>query len=244
MAGTGRDPDVRIEPCAKRLRAYLGGEVVLDTVGARLVWEVSYYPQYYVPREDVRAKLEPTGHRKLSRQRGDGVLWTVAVGGREVVNAASTYDDSPIAELHGLVRLRWDAMDAWFEEDEEVFTHARSPYRRVDILPTSRHVRVETGGAELAQSTSAHVLFETGLPPRFYLPKVDVRMDLLEPSSTITHCPHKGRTRYWSLRLDGHGIDDVAWSYPFPLPECTRIAGLVSFESRKVDVVVDGVRQD
>ncbi|HEX6579204.1 MAG TPA: DUF427 domain-containing protein [Jiangellaceae bacterium] len=244
MVGTGRDLEVRVEPCTKRLRAYLGGIVVFDTVAARMVWEVPYYPQYYVPRADVRVKLEPTGHRKPSRQRGDGVLWNVVAGDYEAVDAAATYDDSPVEELHGLVWLRWDAMDAWFEEDEEVFTHPRSPYRRVDILPTSRHVRVETRDAVLAESTSAHVLFETGLPPRFYLPKVDVRMDLLEPSDTVTHCPHKGETRYWSLLLDGHEIDDVAWSYPYPLPESTRIAGLVSFESKKVDVVVDGVRQD
>jgi uncharacterized protein (DUF427 family) len=244
MVETSPDAEVRVEPCAKRVRAYLGGEVVFDTVAARMVWEVPYYPQYYVPRQDVRAKLEPTGHRKPSRKRGDGLLWNVVVGGHEAEDAAATYDDSSITELHGLVRVQWDAMDAWFEEDEEVFTHPRSPYRRVDILPTSRHVRVETRGMTLAESTSAHALFETGLPTRFYLPKVDVRMDLLVPSDTVTYCPHKGRTRYWSLRLDDHQIDDAAWSYPFPLPECTRIAGLVSFESKKVDVVVDGGRQD
>src|ERR671918_310908 len=137
---------VRVEPSPKRLRALLGGQLVFDTLQARLVWEVPYYPHYYVPRGDVRAKLVPTGHHRPSRQRGKGVLWTVEVDGHRAAHAAATFDDSPVTDLHGLVRFKWDALDAWFEEDEEVFTHARNPYTRIDILPSSRHIAIESRG--------------------------------------------------------------------------------------------------
>jgi uncharacterized protein (DUF427 family) len=135
-------------------------------------------------------------------------------------------------------------MDAWFEEDEQVFTHVRSPYTRVDILPTSREVVVTLGGVELARSTHAQALFETGLPARWYVPRVDVRMDLLVPSDTVTHCPYKGRAEHLSARVDGGTVvPDVAWSYPTPLPESERIAGLVAFYDQRVAVTVDGERQ-
>jgi uncharacterized protein (DUF427 family) len=244
MAGEGLGDTVRIERSPKRVRALLGGQIVFDTLDARLVWEVPYYPQYYIPRDDVHATLVPTGHHKPSRQRGNGALWTVEVGGHRHTNAAATFDESPISDLHGLVRFKWDALDSWFEEDEEVFAHARSPYTRVDILPTSRPIRVESGGVTVAETTRGHVLYETGRPPQIYLPEADVHMGLLEPSDTVTSCPHKGRRTYWTLRLGDRVLEDGAWSYPSPLPECSRLAGLVGFENRKVDVFLGGVRQE
>jgi uncharacterized protein (DUF427 family) len=135
-------------------------------------------------------------------------------------------------------------MDAWFEEDEEVFVHPRSPYTRVDILPSSRHVRVERDGVVLAESTHAHLLLETGLPPRWYLPKVDVRMELLHANDHTSECPYKGEARYWSAHVDGRVVPDIAWSYPTPLPESERVAGLVCFYNERVDLIVDGVRQE
>jgi uncharacterized protein (DUF427 family) len=134
-------------------------------------------------------------------------------------------------------------MDAWFEEDVQVFTHVRSPYTRVDILPSSREVVVTLGHTELARSTHAHALFETGLPTRWYLPRVDVRMDLLSPSPTVTRCPYKGETEHFSARVGDETVDDVAWSYPTPLPESERVAGLVAFYDQRVTVTVDGERQ-
>lgn len=238
---TTTEHSVRVEVSPKRLRAFLGGLVVLDTTEPRLVWEVPYYPQYYVPRGAVMAELVPTGRTKTSRSRGVGKLHTVRIGGHEAVEGATIYDESPVEELAGLVRVKWDAMDAWFEEDEEIYTHPRSPYVRIDVLPTSRHVHVRAGGVVVAESRQAHVLFETGLPPRYYLPKVDVRMDLLETSEKVTHCPYKGFTEYWSVRTGDVLHEDAAWSYRHPLPESMRIAGLVCFDPRRVDVVVDGV---
>jgi len=133
---------VRIEPGGKRVRAFLGGEVVADTTRPVLVWEVPYYPAYYVPLADVRAELRADGGTVHSPSRGDAGTFTVVAGGREAAGAALRYENSPIEALRDLVRLDWAAMDAWFEEDEEVFVHPRDPYTRVDILASSRHVRI------------------------------------------------------------------------------------------------------
>jgi len=241
---TTRRGRVRLEHGAKRVRAFLGGEVVADTSRPVLVWEVPYYPAYYVPLADVRAELKPDGGSEHSPSRGDARTYSVRAGGAEARGAALRYEDSPIDELRGLVRLDWHAMDAWFEEDEEVFTHPRDPYTRVDILASSRQVRVEVGGATIAASASPRLLFETGLPVRYYLPKPHVRLDLLLPSETVSHCPYKGQAEYWSVRAPDGVQDDLAWSYRTPLPESQKVTGLIAFYNEKVDIHVDGVLQE
>jgi uncharacterized protein (DUF427 family) len=135
-------------------------------------------------------------------------------------------------------------MHAWFEENVEVFVHPRSPEVRIDALASSRHIRVSVDGVVVADSTHATVLFETGLPARFYLPKSDVRMDLLTPTGTTTACPYKGWANYWSVHVGGAIHDDLAWGYRTPLPESEAIAGLVCFYNEKVDIELDGVPVD
>jgi uncharacterized protein (DUF427 family) len=236
---------VRTEPSAKRVRAYLGGEVVADTIHPVLVWEVPYYPAYYFPVADVRTDLlEADGGVAHSPSRGDGQTYTVTAGGKQAPGAAVRYADSPIPELRDLIRLDWGAMDAWFEEDAEVFTHPRDPYTRIDILPSSRHVRFEIDGVTLAESSNPTLLFETGLPVRYYLPKTHVRLDLLTPTDSESHCPYKGQAEYWSVRTGDTVHEDIAWSYPTPLPESLGVAGHIAFYDEKVDVFVDGVRQE
>jgi uncharacterized protein (DUF427 family) len=235
---------VRLERGAKRIRAYLGGELVADTTRPLLVWEKPYYPTYYFPAADVRTDLlAADGEVSHSPSRGDGRAYTVTAGGKEARGAALRYEQSPFEELRDTIRLDWHAMDAWFEEDEQVFTHARDPYTRVDILPSSRHVRVEIGGLTIAETTKPTLLFETGLPTRYYMPKTHVRMDLLTPTETATHCPYKGQAAYWSVRIGDALVPDLAWSYPTPLPESQKIAGLVCFYPDKVDLYVDGIKQ-
>ena len=232
---------VRVEQGSKRIRAYLGGELVADTTRPLLVWEKPYYPTYYFPAADVRADLlSEDGGVAHSPSRGDAKILTINAGGQERAGAALLYEQSPFDELQETLRLDWSAMDAWFEEDEEVFTHPRDPYTRVDILPSSRHVRVEVDGLTVAESTKPTLLFETGLATRYYLPKTDVRMDLLTPNATSSHCPYKGDANYWSLAHDDGAVADVAWSYRTPLPESQKIAGLVCFYPEKVDLYVDG----
>lgn len=220
------------------------GQLVADTINPVLVWEVPYYPTYYLPASDVRTELlTPTGRTRHSANRGDAELYTLRVGEHEAVDAASRYPRSPVEALRELIRLEWNAMDAWFEEDEQVYTHPRDPYTRLDILPSSRRVKVEIMGVTIAESSQPRLLFETGLPVRYYLPKVDVRLDLLRPSDTVTHCPYKGRAEHLSMHVGQTTHTDVAWTYPTPLPESQRIAGLVSFYDDKTDIYVDGVRQ-
>ncbi|HEY2565721.1 MAG TPA: DUF427 domain-containing protein [Acidimicrobiales bacterium] len=244
MTNSEQRGSVRVEPGGKRVRAYLQGQLVADTLRPHLVWELPYYPTYYLPLDDVRAELIPTSEIHHSPSRGEGLIHDVTVGEVTAKGAAQTFPESPIVELRTSVRLDWPAMDEWFEEDEPIYVHPRDPYTRVDILASSRHVVVEVGGQIVAESRQPRILFETGLPPRYYIPMTDVRMDHLRPSSTQTQCPYKGTATYWSLVVDGSEFEDVVWIYRSPLAESQKVAGLACFYNEKVDIILDGVRQE
>ncbi|MBB5913265.1 uncharacterized protein (DUF427 family) [Nocardia transvalensis] len=235
---------VRTERSPKRVRAYADGRLVIDTVTPTLVWESPYYPTYYLPVTDLRAKLEPTGSTRHSPSRGEGVEYDVVLDDVTRSAAALRYPDSPIPELQDLVRLEWGLMDEWFEEDEPVYVHPRNPYTRVDILVSSRHVRVAIGGQTVADSHAPHILFETGLPPRYYVPLTDVRTELLTPSATRTSCPYKGTAEYFNVRIGDAEYPDLVWLYRTPLPESQKVAGLACFYDEKVDVFLDGELQE
>jgi uncharacterized protein (DUF427 family) len=221
----------------------LGGEVVADTADALLVWEIPFYPTYYFPESDVNMDaLIDSGETKDSPSRGLATLYTVKAGGKE--GSAYGYAEPDIEQLAGHIVFNWSSMDHWFEEDEEVFVHAKDPYTRIDILPSSRRVRVEVDGVTVADTTNGSFLFETNLPPRYYMPKTDVRMELLTPTDLATHCPYKGTARYWSVDVKGETHKDIVWGYDRPLPESQKIMGLVSFYNEKVDIYVDEVLQE
>ena len=235
---------VRVEPAPKRVRIMLGGLVVADTTDAVYVWENPSYPQYYIPLVDVApGVLKESGATSRSPSRGTARHYSVHSGDRVADDAAWCYADSPIDALRDRVRFDWWSMDAWFEEDEEVFVHPRSPYTRVDILRSSRSVRIEVAGVVVAETIRPMFLFETGLPRRTYIPKVEVRMDLLDPTASVTMCPYKGTARYWSVRAGGEVHVDRAWSYDAPFRESAPIAGLVAFYDEHVDVFVEGELQ-
>ncbi|MGH9023908.1 MAG: DUF427 domain-containing protein [Acidimicrobiia bacterium] len=150
------------------------------------------------------------------------------------------------SKLRRLVRFDWKAMDAWFEEDDEALIHPRDPYHRVDILASSRHVEVTVNGVKVADSRQPLALFETGLRTRWYLPLVDVRMDLLRPSTTSSGCPYKGVASYWSLEAGGELFEDLVWSYRTPILESIKLTGRACFwpeKSDTVELLVDGIRQ-
>lgn len=235
---------VRVEPGSKWVRAYLQGECVLDTRAPRLVWEVPYYPAYYIPVEDVRAELLPTGQSDHSPSRGEATIYDVRTSGKTALGAARRFQDSAIPELRDAVRFEWTALDEWFEEDEPVYVHPRDPYKRVDILASSRHVQVTLNDVLLADSKAPRILYETGLPPRYYLPLPDVCQELLRPSTSTSSCPYKGNAAYWSVDIGGVLHPDLVWIYRTPLPESQKIAGLACFYNEKVDLTVDGVRLD
>ena len=152
----------------------------------------------------------------------------------------SSLPTTDIAELPGHVKVDWSSVERWFEEDEEVFIHPRDPYRRVDALPSSRHVVVRVDGTVVADSHRPTILYETGLPPRYYLPSDDVRVDLLTPTGTSTGCPYKGFARYWTLTVDGTEHPDLVWGYDDPLPESAPVKGLMCFYNEKVELEIDG----
>jgi uncharacterized protein (DUF427 family) len=222
---------VRVDHSQKRVRAYSGGELVADTASPLLVWEKPFYPTYYIPAADVRAKLVPTGE--------PDVFDVALANGGTVPGAARVRPD-----VEGAVRLDFAAMDEWLEEDEPIYVHPRSPYTRIDVLASSRHVRVEVDGVTVAESDRPRILFETGLPPRYYLPLPDVRRDVLRPSDSATQCPYKGTAAYWSVDVNGRVHKDLVWIYRTPLPESQKIAGLACFYNERVDLYVDGVKQE
>lgn len=241
------DQRVEWEPSPRWVRVKFGGEIIADSKRVMMLRETGHRPVYYFPREDVRMDLltatERTTHCPL---KGDAAYWTVKVGDKVAENAVWSYPD-PIPEqtgLKGYLAFYWHKMDAWYEEEEEVFVHPRNPYKRVDTLPSSRHIRVVIEGETIADTRRPHLLFETALPTRYYIPKEDVRMELLEPTETHTRCPYKGIASYWSVNVGGKVFEDIVWSYPDPIPECPKIKDLLCFFNEKVDIYLDGELQE
>jgi uncharacterized protein (DUF427 family) len=234
-----------VEPVPRRIRAKLGDVFVLDTTRALYLWEWPHYPQFLIPVDDVEPDaLVDEGHvSNLSRGRVARV--GLRAGDVERAGAGRRYLESSIPELVDTIRFDWDALDAWYEEDEQVFVHPRNPYSRVDALRSRRTVRIELDGLVLAESPSPVAVFETGLPPRWYLDPTAVDFAHLRPSDTETACPYKGRTTgYWSVQTGEALYPDLAWTYHFPTAPLLPIAGLVAFYDEKVDVFLDGVEQE
>ena len=249
MATTGnpaRVGRIRVEQGAKRVRAYLGGEVVADTIHPRLVWEVPYYPAYYFPVVDVRSDLlVGTSTVTHSPSRGNAQHFTIKAGARAPRTrrcGSPTPRSRSFGTSFGWTGTRWTAGSRRTRRSTR--TRAIPTPASTSSWPLSRRVRVELDGVVLAESTNSRVLFETGLPSRWYIPKTDVRMDLLVPTETATHCPYKGQAQYWSVRVGDRLVEDVAWSYRTPLPESQKIAGLVAFYNERADLFIDDELQE
>ena len=202
-------------PSHRWIRGTRGPEAIVDSRRALLVWEVGKkVPIYAFPREDVAPASD---------------------------DDARGFDDP---ELAGYVTIPWDALEHWYEEDEEVFVHPRDPFVRVDALRSSRHVRVERDGRPLADSDAPILLFETGLPTRYYLPEHDVDGSVLADSDLQTGCPYKGFASYRDVILDGRKHPNLFWYYKAPLPEVSEIAGYLAPYGERVDLIVDGELQE
>jgi uncharacterized protein (DUF427 family) len=244
--GSPDGPILRIEPCPRRVRAVLAGRTIADSTEVKYLFERDHLPVYYFPVSDVDfSLLERSDKRTHCPHKGDASYWSVEVEGARADDAVWGYEDpiAPAAELAGHVALYWNRFHHWYEEDEEVFVHARDPYKRVDVLPSSRHVRIEIDGVVLAETERPTLLFETGIATRFYIPRADVRLDLLRESDTVTGCPYKGRASYYSAIVGGEEVKDVAWTYVFPVPEAPRLEQLIAFYDERVDTFVEGVQR-
>ncbi|GIF63209.1 hypothetical protein Ais01nite_12440 [Asanoa ishikariensis] len=231
----------RIEPAPRRLRAVLGGEQIFDTTAALYVWEAPYYPQYYVPLGDVVSRFLVDEQHEQHLKRGTARRFGLTAGGQERPGTVWVFGADALTGLSGYVRFDWAALDAWYEEDERIFVHARNPYVRVDALRSHRHVRVSLNGVVLAETTTPVLVFETGLPTRYYIDRASVRFANLVRTETETACAYKGTTSdYWSLAGGGDAESDIAWSYTFPTRALSPIADLVAFYNEKVDIHLDG----
>jgi uncharacterized protein (DUF427 family) len=241
---------MRTENTDKWVRGYVGGTAVVDTRDALLFWEERFpVPGYAFPRADVRTDLlrasaaPPTQHSFYTAKGPVAQWYDVVVEDRVIEHAAWIRDDPAISDR---IVMTWQpgVIDRWLEEDDEVISHPRDPHKRVEALPSSRHVEVSLEGTVLADSRSPVLLFETDLPTRFYLPREDVRLDLLVATSNSSECPYKGfAEEYWSLP-GAPGGDNVAWSYAAPFPAVARIVDRIAFYNEMVDIVVDGVPQE
>ena len=232
-----------VEPAPRRVRGYLNGVVVFDTVEALYVWEWPNYPQYYIPIKDVNAEVLVDENRAEHLRRGSARRHGLRVGALSRPGVAHVYGKPSLDGLEGTVRFDWSALDAWFEEDERVFVHPRNPYTRVDALRSTRDVRVELDGVTLAASAASVMVFETGLPTRYYFDRTAVNFEHLRATDTVTECPYKGKTSgYWSVVIGDTVHADLAWAYDFPTREVLPIAGLVAFYNEKVNIILDGER--
>ena len=253
-------PQLRFHPTAKRVRAFAGDNVVVDSTEAWIVWEPRrVVPSYAVPLEDIRGSLVESRaaaaeERAVRLREGPPVLdpttgfsfhttpgqtFDLATDGSTLPSAAYVPDDP---DFEGYVIVDFDAFDEWREEDDLLVGHARDPFTTIDTRRSSRRVVVEIAGRPVADSTRTTMLFETYLPTRYYLPRDDVRMDLLEPTSTTSVCAYKGLASYWTATIDDTVVPDVAWSYPHPHNYATAVKDLLSFFNERVDIVVDGQR--
>lgn len=235
---------IQIVPTPRWLRVKVGDVWIADSKRALLVNEEGKLPVYYFPREDVRFDLlRENGHHTDEEHKGDATYWDIVADGRVIENAVWGYLDpgSESAALKGYVTFEWNAVDHWYEEEEEIFVHPRNPYARIDTIPSSRHVQVVLNGRVVADSTRPMILFETGLTPRYYLPIEDIRTEYFTPTDSETVCPYKGTASYWSADVDGKRYKDIVWSYQNPIPEIPKIKRLYSFYNEKVDaLLVDG----
>ncbi|MGW1798655.1 DUF427 domain-containing protein [Streptomyces sp. NPDC001984] len=236
------------EPSRRWVRGRAGDLTVVDSRHPVLVWEPRVpVPTYAFPRDEVRQDLlRPARRPRTGSHTGSRIFYDLEADGGLLENAAWTF---PAAELAGHIAFEWRSrtgrgLDHWYEEEEEIFIHPRDPYKRVDALPSSRHVQVEVAGTVVADTRRPVLIFETGLPTRYYLPREDVRLDLFNPSDHSTGCPYKGTATYWSWRGEDDVPPDILWSYPEPLPAVAAVRGLLAFYNEVVDIVVDDERQE
>ncbi len=258
--------ELRFEPTEKRIRALIGGKPVVDSSRAVLVWEPRrVVPSYAVPVDDVQAELQPsteqaegasseTGYHMPEVAREPVLTPEIpfqvhSAEGRAMDLRIATQTRTAVAfeladpDLVGYVNLDFDGFDEWLEEDEPIVSHPRDPFSRIDMRRSSRTIRVELDGIVLAESDRPLIVFETGLPVRYYVPREDVRATL-RPTATRTTCAYKVQASYWSVDAGDRVVEDLAWSYPAPLRDASDLVDLVCFFDEKTDLVVDGVRRE
>jgi uncharacterized protein (DUF427 family) len=235
------------EPVPQRIRGIVDGETVVDSTNAKLLHATGHLPVYYFPDEDVRTELlVASDTHTVCPYKGEASYHSLRIGDR-VVDDAAWYYPEPVESapfLAGHMAFYWNKVDEWYAEDEQLFGHPRDPYARIDVYPTSRRVRVSVDGQVIADSVRAKALFESNLPTRWYLPRDDVRLELLESSDKQTRCAYKGLASYWHVRIGETVHEDLAWTYPQPQHDAEPVRDLICFFDEHVDVEIDGELQE
>ncbi len=232
------------DPSPKRVRAVFAGVTVADSRQAKLLHETGLAPVWYFPLDDVRTDfLVPSERHTTCPFKGEASYWSITVGDRTADNAVWGYpkplESAPPLGDH--LAFYGDAVDAWFEEEDQVSRLPRDPYQRIDVRQGSQHVRVRVGDVVVAETTRPRLLFETGEPAQYYLPEEDLCFALLAPSSTTSECPYRGVASYRSfVGPDGQHLDDVAWTYADPLVDGVPVTGHWSFMGEGIETEVDG----
>lgn len=263
MSGLG---ELRFEPTQKRVRAMIGGNAVVDSTKAVLIWEPRrFVPAYAVPIEDVYADLRPSARAQADDSADVGVRLPGIAGPPMLTprdafhvhtaegEALDLHTSGAVreavafrlsdADLTGYVILDFAGFEAWFEEEDQIVSHPRNPFTRIDLRRSSRHVRIELDGTVLAESARPLLVFETGLPLRYYLPREDVRVTL-RPTATRSTCAYKGEASYFSAEVGRGLVEDVAWTYEAPLRDMAELVGLVCFFDERTELILDGVGRE
>jgi uncharacterized protein (DUF427 family) len=252
LMGSARG-QLRHEPIEKRIRATVGGKEVVDSTRSLLVWEPRrIVPSFAVPIDEVAGELRPAAEQPaqsgspilhpgipFSVHSTEGESFDLDVAGETRSHAAFRPADP---DLNGHVVLDFGGFDVWHEEDEEIFSHPRDPFHRVDVRRSSRSLRIEVEDVLIAESPRPTLVFETNLHTRFYFPREDVKVEL-RPSSHRTRCPYKGEASYWSFEAGDRTIDNLLWSYEDPLEDAAGLTGLMALFDEVVDVTLDGERR-
>ncbi|KAL1799405.1 hypothetical protein ACET3X_003442 [Alternaria dauci] len=235
-----RDGPCRIEHTARRVRGLFNGKYAFDTLNAHHVWELELrLPQFYVPISSFTPHAQLLRGSVVPGTNEGADLGVLTVGNRNS-NRVLIFNTG---KLKDLVKVDFGAMDKWFEEDMQIYGHLKDPYKRIDILPSSRTVKVVVDGVTLAESSNPLFLLETTSRTRHYLPPTSVNWEYLTPSNTATFCPYKGRAEYYNVNVGEKLYIDLVWYYRYPTSESAPIAGHLCFYNELVDVYVDGVKE-
>jgi uncharacterized protein (DUF427 family) len=217
----------KAEPTPRWIRAVVDGRTIADSKNAYLLLGGGL-PMYLFPANDVAAgALSDTTSTEDRPGLGAVEHRSIQVNGSARPGAIVITRTGPGFEaIRGMVGFEWESIDHWYEEEEEIYRHPRDPYHRVDAIRSSRHVVVTVDGKEVANTKRPVLLFETGLPTRYYIEQADVNLDLLEETDTSSRGPYKGQASYWKMK----GADrDIAWAYLNPIDEILKITGLIAF---------------
>jgi len=235
-----KDGPYKKESTPRRVTGLFNSVYVFDTTRAQYVWEVPNYPQFYIPIEDFspNAKLLT---RAAVQGTGAGAYWAELTVGSSKTQSVIDFRKGPLA---GLVKVVFGALDQWFEEETPIYVHPKDPYKRISVLPSSRHFRIEMEGVTLAETSAAIILLETSLPPRYYMPPTCINWSCLRKSTLETGCPYKGKANYYDVTVKGKEYKDIVWWYQYPTMESAQIAGHLCFYNEMVDVYIDGVKEE